>query len=121
MIENDDRDEIRHWLAGPIESTPSNLTLRDAVIQQSMGVLRRQRRMKRVGFAAALVGCYLGGVATMTLTHNANSSVTVATINAPLAPDRDNTSPPADLHEPVLPEIQLTPYDRLRKLGDRQL
>ena len=121
MIENEDRDELRQWLAGPTANTPNNLALRDAVIQRSVGFLRRQRRMKRVGFAAALVGCYLGGVATMTLTHNANSSATVATANAPLAPEHDNASLPADLHEPALPEIKLTPYDRLRKLGDRQL
>ena len=127
MVENDDRDEIRHWLAGPIANAPNNLTLRDAVIQRSVAVLRRQRQLKRVGIAAALVSCYLGGMLTMSLVRNVNSSATVVTAAAPLAPSsprepqRDNAVLPAELHEPALPEIKLTPYDRLRKLGDRQL
>src|SRR5436190_14755478 len=105
MAENDDRDEIRHWLAGPIANAPNNLALRDAVIQRSVAVLRRQRQLKRVGIAAALVGCYLSGLLTMSLVRNVNSSATVATTTTPLAPgsaggpERDNASP-AELHEP---------------------
>ena len=96
------------------------------MIQRSVAVVRLQRQLKRVGIAAALVSCYLGGMLTMPLVRNVNSSATVATATGPLAPGsaggpRHSAVLPAELQEPALSEIKLTPYDRLRKLGDRQL
>jgi len=127
MTEHENHEEFRCWLAGPISHAPSNTALRDAVVQQTASVLRRRRQAKPVGIAAALVCCYLSGLLTMSLVRNVNSSATVATATAPLAPGsaaeprHDNAVRPADLLEPAPPEIKLTPYDRLRKLGDRQL
>jgi hypothetical protein len=39
--------------------------LRQAVLANTLGVIRRRRRLKRCAMAATLLGCYLAGIATV--------------------------------------------------------
>ena len=39
--------------------------LREAVFAQTLGVMRRRRRLKRCALAASLLGCYVAGAASM--------------------------------------------------------
>jgi len=65
MSEPDDpRDELMNGLLGRGgRSSPSD-RLRGAVFAKTLGVIRFRRRLKKCALAAALVGCYLAGMAT---------------------------------------------------------
>ncbi len=102
--------------------------LRQAVLQRTLGVIRHRRRLKRLGVAAALVGCYLAGIATIAVYRSAgehgskspseeiavNSTATsdaasllIADLGGP--PDQKPKSPP------------LSQFEVLRRAGDRYL
>src|SRR5260221_6195096 len=160
MSTTDDLTELMPSLPG---SNSDSAALRERVLRQTTGVLPRRRRIKRLSFAVALVGCYVAGAATITLLRPTNSPdpaiIAVSVEKAPLAPGSaggssgyvatksevgsrksdgtiENGSPP--VHRPVRPEddgvfpelaskspqvaaAKLTPYDRLRLAGDKQL
>jgi hypothetical protein len=126
MAEYDD-DQFRDWLAGPIDREPTNTALRDFVLRQSVNVLRRRRQAKRLGLVASLTGCFAAGMLTMSLLRPTTSSSNIATATTPQTPDstgdgkHDIAAPPAKQHETDLVVAKLTPYDRLRQQGDRQL
>lgn len=114
----------------------ANRALREKVLTRTTGVIRTRRRMKRAGPIAALAGCYLAGILTMSFLHvsspTAPGSAGGLTAQNTVHSD-SNTAPPATrpLVRPeddgVFPDSRPTtvakfsPYDRLRRTGDRQL
>ena len=67
MQEPDDAlNDVLDTILGADRSRP-DAALRGAVLGQTLSVLRRRRRWKRCAVAAGLVGCYLAGIATMTI------------------------------------------------------
>jgi hypothetical protein len=128
MQSNDDlSDGLISSMLLPDSPHRVNPAQREAVLAKTIGVMRRRRIGKRIGLAAALVGCYAAGLLTMSLVRELSSSSNLATATIPLAPgsaggsERNNVLPPTDHREPDLAAAKLTPYDRLRQLGDRQL
>ncbi len=116
------------------QANASNESLRIAVLTQTTGVIRNRRRLRRAGIAAALVGCYLAGMATVSLWRSSSP------IDSPVGGLAERIATPSDgkgvvpAHKPVRPEddqivdsqtlsalAKLTPYDRLRQAGDRLL
>jgi hypothetical protein len=106
-------DSFGELFRNAVESDKSRDDLRNAVYRQTVGTLRFHRRMKKVLFAASLVGCYLAGAATMGLCPTAQK-------------ERPNVSPaqiavqPAP-REPQIKPPKLTREERLRREGDRLL
>jgi hypothetical protein len=106
--------------------TLADNVLREKVLAQTAGVIRSRRRLKRVGIAASLVGCYLAGVLTMSLARNLDSSFddtasnqlvaktpSVASENFGKTPDQiaDEAAQAA--------AAKLSRYELLRRAGDR--
>ncbi len=109
--------------------------LRQAVLGRTIGVVRRRRRLKRVALGAALLGCYLVGVATTQLSR----SPTGRTVG-PLAqqrggprasaqptprPSRVVPQPQADLPagrcNGRIAKVRQADFDDIRRLSDRYL
>src|SRR5262249_17583435 len=99
------------------------------LLEQTSRVLRRRRRVKRVGFAAALAACYAAGAWTMTLVarpQGADLPEVVHRAGDPSAsapspkPDGDTDVSPLALEWRALDSPQKRP-DLFRQAGDRYL
>jgi hypothetical protein len=122
MSSGDFSDELFESIASFGDRPPASQALRDAVLSSTTRTIRNRRRMRRVGMAAALMACYLGGVATMSFWH-ADRSVTVVTNTSP-----SEAEPVARkamrLEDDLIatpPAARLTQYERLCRTGDEQL
>lgn len=51
-------------ILGPSRGSPQNADLRAALLQRTMGIIRRRRRLRRLAMVAALAAFYLAGAAT---------------------------------------------------------
>ena len=110
---------------------PASPQLRDALLNQTTRTVRHRRRMRRAAIAATLIGCYLGGIATVSLWPGSRKAGQLVANSAPAndesdggAAERKAVRPEDDqvASDSVPPAIsQLTPYDRLRRAGDQQL
>jgi hypothetical protein len=113
----------------------SQRQLCETVLAQTTEVIRNRRRLRRAGLAAALVGCYLAGMATISFWKPASvigpaaSNSTAGLVQRhnevePSLPGRKLVRPEDDQIDPgdvQLAAARQTPYDRLRRAGDRQL
>lgn len=112
-----------------------NPALRDTVLARTTRVIQNRRRLKRLGAVAALAGCYLAGVLTMSVWRasaqlprdSASSGDLAAQVqpksetltNRPLIRPEDDGVIPGSAAQTTV--AKLSPYDRLRRTGDRQL
>jgi hypothetical protein len=99
--------------------------LREKVLRQTTSVIRTRRRWKRAGLAAVLVCCYAAGMGTVSVWRSGTTAAMVEQradeSAAPMAPsDRPEGIPKSHGRAQVAGD-KLTPYDRLRQTGDRQL
>ncbi len=60
--------------------------LREAVLSQTVGVIRFRRRMRKCILAASLAGCYVAGLATMALRTPAEHGVSPPPVVASASP-----------------------------------
>jgi hypothetical protein len=131
MCPSDFSDELFESMASAVEGIPASSQLRDSVLSRTTGIIRTRRRVRRVGMIAALIGCYLGGVATVSLWPGSRE---MGRVVAESATGNDESKENAAVQKLVQPEddqvvtdeaqpttVQVTPYDRLRRAGDRQL
>jgi hypothetical protein len=137
MYSPDDFDELLSDVRrGASDGPSSSAALRESVLAQTTGVLRTRRRMKRLGIAAALAGCYLAGMLTMSLLHVPGLTTlgSAGGLTARVEPRSENgkgesmplrplVRPEDDGVVPGAPAVaaKLSRYDRLRRAGDRQL
>jgi len=137
MFSPDDLNELlSNSTHGSQDGTDS--ALRAKVLARTTAVIRTRRRMKRAGAVAALAGCYLAGVLTMSALRAPAAPISAAPggLTAENTVHGDsNTAPPVTrpLVRPeddgVIPSsgpaartvAKFSPYDRLRRTGDRQL
>jgi hypothetical protein len=108
----------------------SNESLRQRVLTDTVHVLRRRRRIRRATMAMALAGCYLAGVATVTLVRPSSAEGRFAQ-QAESSNDVAEQSPraavviePADTAPVVInPPVTKarTRFESLRDLGDQNL
>jgi hypothetical protein len=115
MNAGDFSDEHFTSMASAAGQVPASPQLRYAVLSRTTRTIRIRRRVRRAGIAAALVGCYLGGIATMSLRPEAGDGASGAETAARkmVRPEDDQVA--------VENVPRLTPYDRLRRAGDQQL
>jgi hypothetical protein len=149
MCPSDFSDELFESMTSTTEQIPASHELRDSVLSQTTRTVRNRRRMRRAGIAAALIGCYLGGIATSSLrpanretrpfdanSAAADNSVAAADLATAADPAAGNGKGNAEapVRKPVRPEddqivvssvrpatSRLTRYERLRQTGDEQL
>jgi hypothetical protein len=139
MHPNDFSDELFESMTSATEPIPASQQLRDDVLSQTTRTVRNRRRMRRAGMAAALIGCYLAGVATMSLRPAGRGTGqlvadSAAAVDPAAAADpaagNSKTGAVAAVRKPVRPEddqilaastSRLTRYERLRQAGDEQL
>jgi hypothetical protein len=58
-------DDLVDAVLGAAGRRDADDDLRGAVLAQTIGVVRRRRRLKRCALAASLLGCYLAGIMTV--------------------------------------------------------
>jgi hypothetical protein len=137
MCPSDFSDELFQSMTSAAERIPASHELRDSLLSQTTRTVRNRRRMRRAGIAAALIGCYLAGVATVSLRpagRGAGQLVADSAAAADPAPGNGKTGVRAAVRRPVRPEddqilagsvqsgtSRLTRYERLRQTGDEQL
>jgi hypothetical protein len=134
MTPNDFSDELFESMASSAAQTPASQQLRNAVLAQTTRTVRNRRRMRHARLAATLVACYLGGMATMSLSSTgppasqlARDSNAGSVQNADRAaePEPQRLVRPEDdqVADSSLPQSKplLTPYERLCRTGDQQL
>ena len=120
----------------PPEAGRANPALRERMLAQTTGVIRTRRRLKRLGLFTALAGCYLAGIATVhfirpSVEPQSNIAAVLPEVYHPVRPEDDGVFPesksnpsksnPSKSTLSPAAVAQLTPYDRLRQAGDRQL
>src|SRR5271154_2172869 len=90
MNEPNDFDPIDRFLEGDFASAP-NEELRGRLLKRTGGVLRRRRRLRQGAQIAALIACFVGGVASgRWLEHPKTIEPQIIYLTPPPAPD---TSP----------------------------
>jgi hypothetical protein len=115
-------------LLGASQSPSADTALRDTTLSGTIKILRRRRRIRRATLALALAGCYLAGVATVTLVRPATAegelAADLAKPDAALA--EAQTAPSIERNEPpitatVAQRKPRTQFESLRDLGDKNL
>lgn len=76
--------------------------LREAVFTQTVGVMRRRRRLRRFALAASLLCCYLAGVATVGVWRHDGEASTQVAAETTTAQPRLRKAPPRTLPRPML-------------------
>jgi hypothetical protein len=89
--------------------------LREAVLAQTMGVIRRRRRARRCILATALAGCYAAGLATAALRTSAEQHTPPPSVTS--SPLRHPSGPPS----PETGSTKLSPEEIVRRDADRCL
>ena len=134
MTHDDFSDELFESIASSGGQMRASQQLRDAVLNRTSRTIRNRRRMRRGGLAAALVSCYLGGVATMSLWSGDRSAERIGGGLAVGSAQNGERVAEPDGRRVVRPEddqnvdasvppaaARLTPYERLCRDGDLQL
>jgi hypothetical protein len=68
------------------DAAPSGIAeLREAVLAQTTGVIRRRRRMRQCILAVSLAGCYAAGLATAALRTSAEQQAPPLVVASPLS------------------------------------
>jgi hypothetical protein len=116
-------DELFESMASAGGQIPASRELRDSVLLHTTRTIRTRRRLRRAGVAAALIGCYLAGIATVSLRPAGRDADQLLADSALGNGKRDADAPVRRAVRPEDDQIgpRLTPYERLRQTGDRQL
>jgi hypothetical protein len=122
-------DDFADCLRLPSDPSNCNSGLHEAVLAQTLGILCRRRRWKRIGRAGILIICYGAGILTMSVVRTStNSTSDVARAPSPViagqsaGPSYTTAAQPANQHGlQQATAIKLTSYDLLRRQADRQL
>jgi hypothetical protein len=109
-------------------SRPRSAPARDAILERTLGLMRRRRFLKRCGIAAGLLGCYLAGIATIAIARSggnersgaARQDAMIAAQPAHVAPTPGKAEAVAATPPRVAPE-KLSAFERWRRSGDRCL
>ena len=116
MNESDSgQDSDVDFLLSQRNRTAAAAHLRESTLTRTLGVIRFRRRAKRAGIVTGFAGCYLAGVLTMSVWRPDPGD------RAAVQPAK--VSPATEKHgaKTRIAAAPLSPYDRLRRTGDRQL
>jgi hypothetical protein len=136
MAPHDEHDSLAELL-GSVALPPVDDLLREAIFQQTRGVLWRRRFVRRSAWVVALAACYVVGALSVLAWQSAQRSpfdMPQAGTNEKKTPDlpvpekQTPTPEPTPLPDepekavaPVEPTPALTTFEKLRRAGDRQL
>jgi hypothetical protein len=100
--------------------------LREAVLAQTVGVIRFRRRLRRCALAAAMAGCYLAGVASVAMWTSEPNARQQAASQQLITDRRPVVAPPSAPVTPVKAErraapVRLSRFEVLRLAADRSL
>jgi hypothetical protein len=122
MSSNDFSDELFESITTFGVQPLASQALRDSVLSSTTRTIRSRRRIRRAGLAAALMACYLGGVATMSLWPANRSAAELAkTSPSDAQPGVRKAMRLEDDLVATPPAARLTQYERLCRTGDEQL
>ncbi len=130
MSHDEPPDELFESMTSAARQIPASAELRESLLSNTTRTIRVRRRMRRAGVAAALVGCYLAGIATMSLRSGAHQQGQIVAETPIVNNANDVTAAPRKLVRPEDDQVvadgrqsavRLTQYDRLRRAGDQQL
>jgi hypothetical protein len=97
--------------------------LREALLAQTVGVLRYRRRLKRCAVAASLLGCYLAGVTTMGMLRSGAAQEHPSAAGQPTVvksqPAVPHVSPNPDTHQ--VAARKPSAFESWRNIGDHYL
>jgi hypothetical protein len=118
---NDPLDDPLTAVSNAVEHRATNDALRKALLAQTVGVLRRRRRLKRCVVAASLMACYLAGLATMGVLRAGPQQPAPAV--QPAIVDSHPTQPPRPQRSSRQDERQIavkkpSAYENWRQIGD---
>jgi hypothetical protein len=124
---NDSFDPLMSAFECGIEKPPIDNRLRNALLAQTVGVLRFRRRRKRFVLAASLVGCYLAGVITMGIMRFGNRTEQPS-MPQPIIAQSQSTLPHSTraVADPKKTQVAAkkkkpTGFESWRRIGDRCL
>jgi hypothetical protein len=119
MSAGDFFDDPFKSMTSAAERIPASQQLRDAVLSRTTRTVRNRRRVRRCAIVAALIGCYLGGIATGSLRPRADSrEIDAGTVARKLVRPEDDQIAAENERQAAK---RVTPYERLRRIGDQQL
>src|SRR4029078_245626 len=112
MNAGDFSDDPLKSMTSTAERIPASPQLRDAVLSRTTRTIRNRRRLRRGAIVAALIGCYLGGIATGSLRHRTEiREIGAGTVARKLVrPEDDQIADDAAQSA----SKRITQYDRLR-------
>src|SRR5262245_59573342 len=135
FLPDDFSDLLSNALGEGTDVRPSS-KLRETVLARTSSVIRTRRRLKRLGTLAALAGCYLAGVLSMSVWRASAGQLPRDSVpSGELASQVQHKSDSLPTRPLIRPEddgvitgpsaqrtfTQPSPYDRLRRAGDRPL
>ena len=112
MSSPEDSDSLDDLLGGSKPGQPDD-ALRPAAFARTAAVLRRRRFARRCGWIAAFAGCYLAGVASVSLWRPNHPAELLATIEPRGKPPSTATQQATERHK--------SPFEQLRDAGDDAL
>ena len=125
---NDSLDDPLDASLGVIGGQPAADQLRAAVLAQTIGVMRRRRRLKRCALAGCLLGCYLAGIGTVGTWRPGGKEEPRVAAEQVMTPESQRRKPlpplsprPADLDKSHVVVAKLTPFESWRRIGDHYL
>lgn len=116
----DENDDVLKPLLAERQAVDDRRTLRNAVLVQTLGVVRRRRRVRQAGWAVLLAGCYAAGLFTAPalVPQPTVRDVPQEIVAESHAPKLIAVRPPAAI--PSKP-TSMTSYDSMRKRADQEL
>jgi hypothetical protein len=118
---NNPFDDPLTAVSNAVEHPMANDALRKILLAQTVGVLRRRRRLKRCAVFAGLMACYLAGLATMGVLRAvpqqpAPVGQPAIVDSHPALPRRPQRSPRQDGHQVAVKKPSA--YENWRQIGD---
>jgi hypothetical protein len=101
------------------EPLVANDHLRKALLAQTLGILRRRRRLKRCALAASLLGCYLAGAVTMAALHTQAGHLPTTAPATEIVKSEKTT--PSDRNTRHVVAKTPTGFESWRRIGDGYL
>jgi len=109
-------DSVDAMLGTDAQASAGDAPLRAMVLSQTVRVIRFRRRLRRCGLAAALLGCYLAGAATVARwglgRDNSPRPSTEQVTSAPPAPSGVSRQ---------VATVKMSRFEALRREGDHSL
>jgi hypothetical protein len=131
MLEHDDSpDDSVDVALGVLGQPSADDRLREVLLSQTLGVVRRRRRMRRCAMAAVLAACYLAGIVSVNLWRTEGPVSPPTSMSRPILADKDpikTDAPRQPLAAAIAPQKhpaeskKPSGFEAWRRIGDHYL